>query len=97
MVMRAETRLEDGGACDEGFVGVNKCGDSWGHLFTLPAAGNWRQITVLFSDATKFMQEGWGAPFAWAPADVLGIQIQSQGAEVDQPFDFWIDDVYLIR
>ena len=31
------------------------------------------------------------------PRDVLGIQIQSQGTEMDQPFDFWIDDVYLIR
>jgi len=30
-------------------------------------------------------------------ADVLGIQIQSQGTEMDQPFDFWIDHVYLIR
>jgi len=28
---------------------------------------------------------------------VFGIQIQSQGTEFDQSFDFWIDDLYLIR
>jgi hypothetical protein len=28
---------------------------------------------------------------------VTSIQIQSQGAETGQPYDFWIDDVYLIH
>ena len=97
VVRRAETRVEDGGTCDEAVVGINRCSDSWGQLFSLPTAGNWQQVVVLFSDASKFKQEGWGLLFPWDPTDVFGIQIQSQGSEVAQPFDFWIDDVYLIR
>lgn len=107
--MRAETKKADACPvagcpaaaslpfCDEAVVGVNKCSDAWGQTFTLPPAGNWVQVTVLFSDTAKFKQEGWGAVFPWNPADVTGIQIQSQGTEMDQPFDFWIDDVYIIR
>lgn len=102
--MRAETKIADGGTgataanfCDEAVVGVNKCSDAWGQTFTLPIAGNWQQITILFADAAKFKQEGWGAVFPWNPADVTGIQIQSQGTEMDQPFEFWIDDIYLIK
>jgi hypothetical protein len=95
--MRAETLAADGGSCDEQVVGVNKCADSWGQTFILPPAGNWLQVTVMFPDTTKFRQEGWGAVFPWNPADVIGVQIQSQGTEFDQPFDFWIDDLYLIR
>jgi hypothetical protein len=107
--MRAETKKADACPvtgcpaaanepfCDEAVVGVNKCSDAWGQTFTLPIAGNWQQITILFSDTAKFKQEGWGAVFPWNPADVTGIQIQSQGTEMNQPFDFWIDDVYIIR
>jgi hypothetical protein len=107
--MRAETKKADACPvagcpvatsppfCDEAVVGVNKCSDAWGQTFTLPPAGNWVQITVLFSDTAKFKQESWGAMFPWNPADVTGIQIQSQGTEMDQPFDFWIDDLYIIR
>ena len=102
--MRAETKVQDAARartaptfCDEATVGINKCSDAWGQTFTLPTAGNWKQITILFSDTAKFKQEGWGAVFPWNPADVTGIQIQSQGTEMDQPFDFWIDDVYIIR
>jgi hypothetical protein len=97
VVMRAETPLADGGDCDETIVGINKCSDSWGQTFALPSAGHWQQIVVLFSDTSRFRQEGWGALYPWNPADVTGIQIQSQGAEIDQSFDFWIDDVYLFR
>jgi hypothetical protein len=102
--MRAETKIADGGPgataptfCDEATYGANKCSDAWGYAFTLPIAGNWQQITVLFSDTAKFKQEGWGAKFPWNLADVTGIQIQSQGLETSQPFDFWIDDIYIIR
>jgi hypothetical protein len=85
--------------CDETdpAIGLNKCSDAFGQTFTLPPAGNWIQITVLFSDTTKFKQESWGHKFDWNPAEVTGIQIQSQGTEMDQPFDFWIDDVYILR
>ena len=82
--------------CDENLVGVNKCGDSWGQGFTLPAAGYWQQITVLFTDETKFKQEGWVRPSP-GTRDVLSIQIQSQATEFDRAYDIWIDDVYLVR
>ena len=31
--------------------------------------------------------------FPWNPRDVTGIQIQS--VDKGEPYDFWIDDVYL--
>ncbi len=97
IITRGETPIRDGGTCDETVVGVNKCGDAWGQTFVLPTAGNWRQITVQFANITVFKQEGWGYAIPWNPSDVLGIQIQSQNTEMDQPFDFWVDDVYLFR
>jgi len=97
IITRGETPIRDGGTCDEAVVGINKCGDAWGQTFVMPIAGNWRQITVQFANLTVFKQEGWGHFVPWNPSDVLGIQIQSQGTEMDQPFDFWIDDVYLFR
>ena len=51
-------------------------------------------VTVRFSDA-NFKQEGWGNPFAWNPADVFGIQFQT--VDVAGLYDFWIDDLYLVR
>jgi hypothetical protein len=104
--MRRETKIADGGTgataeffCDENdpAIGVGKCSDAWGQTFTLPIAGNWSQVVVMFSDTAKFRQEGWGKAFPWNPADVTSIQIQSQGTETSQPFDVWIDDVYLIK
>ena len=47
-----------------------------------------------FSDPT-FQQEGWGAVFPWNPRDVTGIQIQS--VDKGEAYDFWIDDMYLLR
>ena len=35
--------------------------------------------------------------FPLDPTDVFGIQIQAQGSEIGEPFDFWIDDLYSIR
>ena len=90
--MRATTRTEDGGTCVES--GVNKCGDDWGEQFNLTSNGTWKRVTVRFSNPT-FRQEGWGAAFPWNPRDVTGIQIQS-GDKIE-PYDFWIDDVYLVR
>jgi len=89
--MRANTLIEDGGACLDG---ADRCGDTYGQFFTLASNGNWKQVTVRFSD-TSFVQEGWGAPFAWNPADVTSIQIQS--TDPAETYDFWIDDLYLIR
>jgi hypothetical protein len=85
--------------CDETnpAIGMNKCSNSYGQTFNLPPAGNWIQITVLFADTAKFMVETWGYKFPWNAADVTGIQIQNQGSELDQPYDFWLDDVYIIR
>jgi hypothetical protein len=89
--MLANTPIEDGGACLDG---ADRCGDAWGETFTLPSNGNWRQVTVRFADP-QFKQEGWGAAFYWNPVDVTSIQIQS--VDRDETYDFWIDDVYLLR
>ncbi len=90
--MTADTKVEDGGKCMES--STNKCSDDFGYKFALPSNGNWKQITVKFSDAA-FAQEGWGAVFPWNPADVTSIQIQSQ--EKTEPYDFWIDDLGFIK
>jgi hypothetical protein len=95
--MTDETKIADGGSCDEAVVGVNKCSDDWGQVFQLPTTGKWVQITVKFSDATKFKQEGWGQTFPWNPAHVTSIQVQSQGSELSQSYDFWLDDMYLLQ
>ena len=79
--------------CDEADAGVGKCGDHWGAPVTLPA-GKWTQILVRISDAA-FRQQGSGAATPWDPTQVTGVQIQS--ADVGQTYDFWIDDVYLLR
>jgi hypothetical protein len=96
MVMRASTQIQDGGTCDESVIGADRCGDEWGEPFMLPTDGTWKAVTVRFSDAT-FKPEGWGQPFAWNPADVLGIQFQSTMAGKAGLYDFWIDDIYLLR
>jgi hypothetical protein len=90
--MSDETKVEDGGDCVEG--ANNKCSDDFGYKFSLPANGNWKQITLKFSDTTNFAQEGWGAVFPWNPAHVTSIQIQSQ--DKMEMYDFWIDDMYFI-
>jgi hypothetical protein len=94
MVMRASTQIQDGGTCDEAVLGTDRCGDEWGVSFSLPTDGTWKAITVRFNDP-GFKPEGWGQPFAWNPADVLGIQFQSSSAA--GLYDFWIDDIYLLR
>jgi len=91
--MTVETKTTDGGKCMDS--ATNKCSDDWGQKFQLPNNGNWAQITVKFSDATMFKQEGWGAIFSWDPKDVTSIQIQSQ--DMGEKYDFWIDDVYLTK
>jgi hypothetical protein len=95
--MTDETKIVDGGKCDEAVVGVNKCSDDFGMVFSLPTNGSWTQITVSFTDTTKFKQEGWGQTYAWNPKDVTSIQVQSQGTETSQPYDFWLDDFYLTK
>jgi len=90
--MRAETRVEDGGSCVQS--STMNCSDDWGEQFTLPANGNWKQVTVRFTDV-GFRQEGWGALFDWNPADVTSIQIQS--VDKAETYDFWIDDISLLR
>ena len=96
IVMHASTQIEDGGTCDESVLGPDRCGDEWGEPFTLPSDGSWKAITVRFTD-TAFKQEGWGQSFAWNPADVLGIQFQSAAYAAGSLYDFWIDDLYLLR
>jgi hypothetical protein len=95
MVMRVSTEIPDGGSCDESLLGLDRCGDEWGAPFVLPGDGSWKAVTVRFSDPS-FKQENWGYPFAWNPADVLGIQFQS-AREHFGLYDFWIDDIYLVR
>jgi hypothetical protein len=91
--MTDETKVEDGGTCVES--STNKCSDDWGYKFNLPANGTWKQITVRFADTTNFATEGWGAKFAWNPAHVTSIQIQSQ--DKNETYDFWIDDMGFIK
>lgn len=90
--MTADTAFADGGACNES--ASVKCGDSWGEEFSLPTSGNWKQVTVRFGDSF-FQQQGGGTPFAWNAGDVTSIQIQS--VDKDAAYDFWIDDLYLLR
>jgi hypothetical protein len=94
LVMRASTQIRDGGMCDEAVLGVDRCGDEWGESFSLPTDGTWKAVTIKFNDP-GFKPEGWGQPFAWNPADVLGIQFQSSSAA--GLYDFWIDDIYFLR
>jgi hypothetical protein len=96
LVMRASTQIQDRGICDESVLGPDRCGDEWGMPFDLPADGTWAAVKVRFSDPA-FRQEGWGQPFPWNPADVLGIQFQVQMDNLSGLYDFWIDDVYLLR
>jgi hypothetical protein len=96
IVMRASTQIQDRGVCDESVLGLNRCGDEWGKTFTLPSDGTWAAVTVRFSDA-RFGQEGWGQAFPWNPADVFGIQFQTVMGATAGLYDFWIDDIYLVR
>ncbi|HEY7372358.1 MAG TPA: hypothetical protein VIF57_09385, partial [Polyangia bacterium] len=89
--MTDETKIVDGGNCDEAVVGMNKCSDDFGEALNLPSNGTWKQFTIKFSDSS-FKQEGWGAPFSWNPMHVTSIQIQS--SHMGEPYDFWIDDLY---
>ena len=92
--LRTTLRIQDGGACDEADAGAGRCDDHWGETVKLPATGTWGRITVRFSDAT-FRQQGSGAAVPWDKSEVIGVQIRS--ADVGQTYDFWIDDVYLVR
>jgi hypothetical protein len=92
--MRATTERENGGSCDEEIVGVGRCGDDWGEEFSLPANGSWKQFTIFFSDV-PFFQEGWGAIVAWDAKEVTSIRIRSVTPGVT--YDFWLDDMYLVR
>jgi hypothetical protein len=94
--MRASTQIQDRGVCDESMLGPDRCGDEWGKLFTLPSDGSWAPVRVRFSDA-GFGQEGWGQAFPWDPADVFGIQFQTVRGASGGLYDFWIDDIYLVR
>jgi hypothetical protein len=91
--MTDETKIVDGGKCDEAVVGANKCSDDFGEAFNLPSNGTWKQFTIKFSDSS-FKQEGWGAVFTWNPMDVTSIQIQGKNA--GETYDFWIDDMYFV-
>ena len=79
---------------DEAVVGINKCSDSWGQLLTLPADGTWQQVVVVFGTSSRRA----GARCSpCIPTDVFGIQIEAQGTEIGEPFDFWIDDYGIIQ
>jgi hypothetical protein len=93
VAMSASTSIADGGTCDEAVVGAGKCGDQYGHVFSLPVNGSWQPLTIRFADTASFKQEGWGAPFPWNPRDVVGVRIQS--VDAGETYDFWLDDLYL--
>jgi hypothetical protein len=92
--MTEDTKVVEGGTCDESMLGLGKCDDNFGENFTLPAGGMWKQFTVKWSDA-NFAPIGWGHPVPWNPTHVMSIQIQSQDAS--RTYDFFIDDLYFIN
>jgi hypothetical protein len=92
--MTDETVIAEGGDCNES--ALHKCSDNFGEYFTLPAGGCWKQVTVRFSDPA-FVQEGWGAEYAWNPVHAASIKIESRNGNMGQGYDFWIDDIYLFR
>ena len=94
--MTDETKVADGGTCDEAVLG-GKCSDAYGSWFTLSTDGAWRQITIRFADSSRFRQEGWGIGFPWNPTHVTSIQVQSADGETGEPYDFWLDDLYLTK
>jgi hypothetical protein len=91
--MLSTLALADGGQCDDADGGAGRCGDHWGESVTLPA-GSWSRVTVRFADSA-FHPQGSGTPIPFDPTIVTGVQIQS--ADSNQTYDFWIDDVYLVR
>ncbi|HEY7373225.1 MAG TPA: hypothetical protein VIF57_13770 [Polyangia bacterium] len=92
--LRATTPIPDGGLCAEPIEGRSLCGDHWRAQFVFQPDGSWHRVTVRFSDAV-FKQDGWGVAVPWNPADVTGVQIQP--LDSGELYDFWIDDVALIR
>jgi len=93
MPMTSTLAIADGGSCDEAEAGAGRCGDHWGQTVTI-SAGSWKRVDVRFADP-GFKQKGTGAAIPWDPTEVTGVQIQS--ADPNQTYDFWIDDVYLVR
>ena len=92
--MLATLRFADGGNCDEADAGVGKCGDHWGAPVTLPANGKWMQN--LDADLRRRVPAaGIGRRDSLGSDPGTGVQIQS--ADLGQTYDFWIDDVYLLR
>ena len=91
-----ETKVADGGTCDEAVRG-GKCSDAYGSWFSLSTDGAWKRITIRFADRSSFRQEGWGIGFPWNPTHVTSIQVQSEGSEVGELYDFWLDDFYLTK
>ena len=89
-----ETRISDGGDCDESMLGPGQCGDNFGEPFSLPKGATWKQYTIMWSDST-FAQVGWGVHFPWNPTHVTSIQIES--VDKGPGYDFWIDDIYFIN
>jgi len=92
--MTDETKMADGGDCDESMLGPGKCSDNFGEPFSLPMGGTWKQFTIKWSDAT-FSQVGWGVHFPWNPTHVTSIQIES--VDKGPAYDFWVDDIYFIN
>jgi len=90
--MSDETKIEDGGKCDETVLGTGQCSNAYGQAFTLPSNGNWYKVLVDFSKTTAFKQESWGKTFTWNPMHAVSIQIQSTNA--GEAYEFWLDDVY---
>jgi hypothetical protein len=92
--MSDETKLADGGKCDEAIEGTGKCSDDFGEQFNLPTNGTWKQFTIKWSDA-GFKQEGWGKAYTWNPAHVTSLQFQA--VDKGETYDFFIDDVYFVK
>jgi hypothetical protein len=92
--MTADTKIADGGKCDPAAAST-QCSDDFGENIVIPTNGTWKQFSIKFTDAT-FKQEGWGRIFPWDGTDVTSIQVQSQGTETGQSYDFWVDDFVFI-
>ncbi len=71
---------DSGGTCT-----ATECGDAHGLALTL--GSQWQTIEVPFA---SLAQEGWGAVAPFDAAKVLSIEFS---VGVNEPFDFWIDDL----
>jgi hypothetical protein len=61
-----------------------------------PDTTTWAQITITFTDATKFKQAGWGTPATFDASSILALQFQIDGTTTQTAavaYGFAVDDI----